>query len=128
MRFVGFYFLFLYSRGELPAKFALTAGWGDIIVALGAVLLLVIPTARQSTRLIAAWNVIGLVDILLVVATAAGLAFANRESMSALTRLPLSFLPTMIVPLIISSHVAIIARLARKPEALPAPAHAQVLA
>jgi hypothetical protein len=128
VRFVGVYFLYLHSRGQLPAKFALTAGWGDIIVALGALLLLVIPSARHSTRLVAAWNVVGLLDILLVVATAAGLAFANRESMSALTRLPLSFLPTMIVPLIISSHIAIIARLARKREPVETASHAQVLA
>lgn len=128
VRFVGVYFLYLHSRGQLPAKFALTAGWGDIIVAVGAVLLLVIPSARSSIRLVATWNVIGLLDILLVVATAAGLAFANRESMSALTRLPLSFLPTMIVPLIISSHVAIIVRLARKREPVETTTAAQVLA
>jgi len=128
IRFVGVYFLYLHSRGQLPAKFALTAGWGDIIVAIGALLLLAIPSARNSSRLVAAWNIIGLLDILLVVATAAGLAFANRESMSALTRLPLSFLPTMIVPLIISSHIAIMVRLARKREPLETTTHAQVLA
>ncbi|MCZ6555756.1 MAG: hypothetical protein O6759_06525, partial [Candidatus Dadabacteria bacterium] len=32
-RFVGFYFLFLYSRGQLPYDFAVLGGWGDIIVA-----------------------------------------------------------------------------------------------
>ena len=128
VRFVGIYFLFLHSRGQLPATFALTAGWGDIIVALGALLLLLIPTARNSTRLVAAWNAIGLLDILLVVATAAGLAFANRESMSALTRLPLSFLPTMIVPLIISSHIAIMVRLLKKRDPVESASQTQVLA
>lgn len=115
-RFVGVYFLILHRRGELPGRFALTAGWGDIIVATGAVFLLLVPAALNSNRLVMAWNTIGLIDILVVVTTAAGLAFANRESMSALTRLPLSFLPTMVVPLIISTHVAILLRLARKPQ------------
>ena len=128
VRFVGIYFLFLHSRGELPAKFALTAGWGDIVVAMGALLLLLIPVGRTSTRLIAAWNAIGLLDIVLVVLTAAGLALANRESMSALTRLPLSFLPTMIVPLIITSHIAIMSRLLRKREPVESASHAQALA
>src|ERR1044071_2068997 len=34
-RFVGFYFLWLYGRGELPYRFAVPGGWGGIIVATG---------------------------------------------------------------------------------------------
>ena len=113
-RWVGVYFLVLHGRGELPSRFALTAGWGDIVVATGAVWLLLMPAARNSARAVLAWNVVGLIDILLVVTTAASLAFADRESMSALTRLPLSFLPTMIVPLIISTHVFMMLRLFRR--------------
>jgi hypothetical protein len=127
-RFVGIYFLVLHRRGDLPARFALTAGWGDIIVATGALILILIPAALNSSRAVLVWNTIGLIDILLVVTTAAGLAFANRESMSALTRLPLSFLPTMVVPLIISTHVAILVRLRRKPEQTGAVKREQALA
>jgi hypothetical protein len=116
VRFVGIYFLILHQRGELPARFAITAGWGDIIVAIGALILVLFPALRQSTRTVLIWNTVGLIDILLVVTTAAGLAFADRESMGALTRLPLSFLPTMVVPLIISTHVAILVRLLKRPE------------
>ena len=121
VRFIGIYFLVLYRRGELPAGFALTAGWGDIVVALGAVVLIVWLQARQSIGAVLTWNTVGLIDILLVVSTAAGLAFADRDSMSALTRLPLSFLPTMIVPLIITTHVIIFIRCLRKPEPTTAP-------
>src|SRR4051812_32892490 len=32
-RWVGFYFLMLQVRGELPYSFAVPAGWGDIIAA-----------------------------------------------------------------------------------------------
>ena len=39
-RFVGFYFLWLYGRGELPYRFAVPGGWGDIIVATGAAVVL----------------------------------------------------------------------------------------
>src|SRR5687768_1974763 len=116
VRFVGVYFLFLHKQGELPGRFALTAGWGDIIVAVGVLALLLVPPLRKSSKAVFAWNTLGLADILLVVTTAAGIAFVDRESMSALTRLPLSFLPTMVVPLIITTHVVIMIRLLRKEE------------
>jgi hypothetical protein len=56
--------------------------------------------------------VLGLADILFVVATAARLALADPASMAALLRLPLSLLPTFLVPLIIASHVVLGVRLA----------------
>jgi hypothetical protein len=121
VRFVGFYFLLMHSRGELPGRFAIPAGWGDIVVASGALLIISFYKLRRSSRAVMLWNALGLFDILLVVATAGGLAFADRDSMSALTRLPLSFLPTMVVPLIITTHVIILFRLFKKPEMAQSP-------
>ncbi len=80
----GAYFLVLCGRGELPCGFAMRAGWGDIIVAV-----LALP----------------------VVALRCGLA--DWQSMHALRELPLSLLPTFLVPLIIASHVLIFFRMAR---------------
>ncbi len=37
IRFVGFYFLYLYGRHELPYRFAVWGGTGDIVVAALAV-------------------------------------------------------------------------------------------
>ena len=65
------------------------------------------------TRAITIWNVVGLIDILLVVATAARLGLQDPDQMRALTVLPLSLLPTFLVPLIISTHVIIFFRLRR---------------
>lgn len=126
VRFVGIYFLVLQNRGELPRLFATTAGWGDIVVALGALGLIIAPALQNSSRAVFIWNMLGLIDILVVVATAAGIAYADRPAMSALTRLPLSFLPTLVVPLIITSHVVVFVRLLkrRQPQKLEAPGQA----
>ena len=115
-RFVGFYFLELYKRGELPYAFAVPGGWGDIIVAGLAILVVFLPlTDPLRMRAISIWNVIGAIDILLVVATAARLGLEDPMAMRALTYLPLSLLPTFLVPLIIASHVVIFVRLLRLP-------------
>jgi hypothetical protein len=111
-RFVGFYFFYLCSRGELPFDFAAPAGWGDIIVAALAVLLLALSGARRWKMLIV-WNTVGLTDILFVVMTALRLGLEDRQSMHALREFPLSLLPTFLVPLVIASHVLIFFRAAR---------------
>jgi hypothetical protein len=122
-RFVGSYFLVLYRRGELPYAFAVPGGWGDILVASLALLLLLSgpPDTVRRRRAYVAWNVLGLLDILFVVATAARLGFAAPASMQALLRLPLSLLPTFLVPLIITSHVLLAIRLARAGQAVAVP-------
>jgi hypothetical protein len=111
-RFVGFYFFLVCSRGELPFAFAAPAGWGDILVAVLAVLLLALSQAR-NWRMLIIWNTLGLTDILFVVMTALRLGLEDRQSMHALREFPLSLLPTFLVPLIIVSHVLIFFRASR---------------
>lgn len=114
-RFVGFYFLFLYSRGQLPYDFAVLGGWGDIIVATAALLVILLATlvGKSGWIICLVWNLIGLVDILFVIATAARLTIADPQSMSELLKLPLSLLPTFLVPIIIFTHIIIFIRLYR---------------
>ncbi len=113
-RFVGIAFLVLYQRGELPYAFAVPGGIGDIIVATFALPVALAPLAPAlRQRAMRIWNVVGLVDILLVIITAARLNLADPAQMHALTELPLSLLPTFLVPLIVATHVIIFARLAR---------------
>lgn len=113
-RFVGLDFLWLYGRGELPYAFAVPGGIGDVVVAILALGLLVFRDAvERRPQLLLAWNVLGCADILYVVVTAARLALAEPKSMAALLRLPLSVLPTFLVPLIIASHILLFARLRR---------------
>lgn len=114
-RFVGFYFLFLYSRGQLPYDFAVLGGWGDIIVATAALLVILLATlvGKSGWIICLVWNLIGLVDILFVIATAARLTIADPQSMSELLKLPLSLLPTFLVPILIFTHIIIFIRLYR---------------
>ena len=114
-RFVGFYFLYLYRKGQLPPAFAIPAGWGDIVIATLALVLLVAwsRVGRQRSVLLL-WNMLGLLDILFVVADAANQALTDPASMAALLRLPLSLLITFLVPLIIGSHLLIFSRLRKR--------------
>lgn len=115
-RFVGIYFLVVYYRDRaLPRAFAVPGGWGDIIVATLALCLLVAGGRLEPRRLLVGlWNTLGLIDILFVVATATRLAVADPDSLNPLLRLPLSLLPTFLVPLIIACHVVVYWRLSRR--------------
>lgn len=115
-RFVGFYFLYLYGKGVLPYEFAVYGGWGDIAVAALALTLIVLSAdgVVKSPVYYFLWNMFGLIDILFVVGIAAKLFFANPENMAELIRLPLSLLPTFLVPIIIFSHLVIFYRLKKK--------------
>lgn len=80
-RFVGIYFLALFRRGELPFAFAVPGGWGDILVAALALLLLPVGLPRTGGRrlIYVIWNLIGLVELLFVVITAARLRLAEPD-------------------------------------------------
>ncbi len=71
VRFAGIYVLWLSSRGLLPRDFAMSAGWGHIVVAaLAAIVLLAVrPETKTGRTAILVWNVIGVVGVLFVFAT-----------------------------------------------------------
>src|SRR5574341_2569341 len=112
-RFVGIYFLVLHSKGDLPYAFAVPGGLGDIAVAATAIFVSLISSTSgvKGFRVLLIWNVFGLLDILFVIATAGRLGMADPGSINALTRLPLSLLPTFLVPIIIFTHIIIFVRL-----------------
>jgi hypothetical protein len=122
-RFFGGYFLFLYHRGALPYAFAVPSGWGEMVVAFLALLVVFVPVRAELRRhAFLIWNTFGSVDILLAAATAVRIGFSHPWQLGAFQSLPLSILPTFLAPLIIATHVIIFARLGREsPEtAIPA--------
>ncbi len=120
-RFVGLGFVIAWLEGALPAGFAIPEGFGDIIAALGALLLL--PTLRKGRvprGLLLAWNTWGFLD--LISAIVMGVLYSNStlgilSRGTATTRLmvtfPVSLIPTFFVPLFLLLHALTFKRLAR---------------
>lgn len=104
----GVYFLVLGASGILPREFTTPAGWGDILVGIAAlwVLLRCLP-ARTTWQRVAfiVWNVAGLLDILGVLGNGVRLYVRNPSFVDPFMSLPLAILPTFVVPIVIVSHV-----------------------
>jgi hypothetical protein len=100
-------------RSQLPCAFARPAGWGDIVIGVTAVALVSSMHTQFAKTVLLSWNTLGLIDIVFVVSSALRFGLKDWQSMHALRELPLSLLPTFLVPLIIASHVLIFVRLSR---------------
>ena len=125
-RALGAIFLILSATGTLPRLFALPAGLGDVVVGLLApVVGLAYPRApHKAAGLVAAWNVLGLLDL----ADALSLGFLTAPSRYAfevqpnsdlMTVLPLVLIPIYLVPLFFVLHLASLAKLRREAGATP---------
>jgi hypothetical protein len=124
-RFAGFGFLALYAYRILPGMFALPAGVGDIAIGLTAPWLLVALIRRPgfaASRAFVAWNVLGVLDLVVAVGTGAlgsllAAGVAGEVTTRPMTQLPLVLIPGFLVPVFIMLHVAALLqarRLARR--------------
>lgn len=110
---IGALFLWEESHGRLSPLFAHGAGWGDMAIGAAAIAVALFAWKRRSVvRLFA---VVGLVDILMAVGTTIYLLFIVHDPlmMSAIARLPYPLLPLMVVPLVVITHLLMIARTRR---------------
>jgi hypothetical protein len=111
-RILGVTFIVAWLGGTLPGGFALPAGIGDIAVGLLAPFVAT-ATSRRPDRLAPAWlfTLLGVAD--LVVAVSSGVLhggpplgrLAGPITTDAVTRYPLSLIPTFGVPLALLLHV-----------------------
>lgn len=136
-RTIGVVFLILLAQGQLPAHFALPAGWGDFAVGITAPLLALALVRRVSgaVPLAFSWNVLGLLD--LVVAVGMGTGFlapflvpelGPRVAPAAgMGVFPLILVPTFAVPVSVLLHLLALGRLRRQvrlgPGLVPKPAN-----
>jgi hypothetical protein len=112
--FAGTYFLVLCQRSQLPCGFARPAGFGDFVIGVLAVASVSAMHTQFARMFLLGWNTLGFIDIVFVVSSALWFGLKDWQSMHALRELPLSLLPTFLVPLIIASHVLIFVRLTRE--------------
>ena len=70
IRVLGVIFLVLYAEGRLPAPFAPSAGWGDVLIGATALPLAWAVTrfGRRVRPLVFLWNAVGVADLLAAVA------------------------------------------------------------
>jgi hypothetical protein len=126
-RFVGIGFVYGWLTGRLAAGFALPAGIGDIIVAVGCVALL--PSLLRGARprgWLLIWNWIGLADLIAAIVlgmlysnSAVGALGAGTPTTAWMVGFPISLVPTFFVPLFILVHLLIFRRLAGPSGAMP---------
>jgi len=116
-RFVGVFFLLVYSYNAIPKQFAFVGGIGDIVT---AALVLPVIWARKKKMPFAKiltwiWNIIGVVDILSVLVTAIVITKiaikTNVAGVQQFGTFPFSWIPAFAPPLIIFLHVLIFRKL-----------------
>ena len=124
-RVIGVVFIVAWMGGGLPAAFALPAGLGDIAIGGTAPFVAAAVAARRPGHraLTIGWNVLGLAD--LVNALFQGVThspspvgfLAGSITTQAVTRYPMSLIPTFGVPLALMLHAVALRR------TLPSPRH-----
>jgi hypothetical protein len=121
-RVLGLFFLLLYAAGRLPAPFAPSAGWGDVITGLVAlpVAFLVGHRVAGWRPIALVWNVLGAGD--LVAAVGLGVAsavdsplriFAAGPDTTLMSQLPMFIVPGFLVPLWMLTHIVVFGKLRR---------------
>jgi hypothetical protein len=109
-RLVGFAFVLLEARGVLPAIFALPAGYGDMAIGATATLVawkLADPSHRNSFIF---WQFLGILDLVTAASLGVTAGLIDGASTAAMTVLPLSIIPTFLVPLFLMFHIICIAQ------------------
>jgi len=126
-RLLGVFFLLLNAEVRLPPTFALTAGWGDIGVAVAAPLVAWAIHRRAAgwRGLALTWNTLGFADLVLAVTLSVGSAVDSpvrfiyeAASSGTMSTLPWILVPGFMVPLYLMTHLAIFHRLLRRREHL----------
>lgn len=127
-RFAGLGFLALYAHRVLPGMFAWPAGLGDLAIGASAPWLLVALIRRPgfaASRTFLAWNVLGVLDLVVAVGTgvlASGVAagFVGEVTTGPMARLPLVLIPAYFVPIFIMLHSAALLQARRLESAMTA--------
>lgn len=109
-RFVGVVFLMAAWFGVLPARFAVMAGVGDILTAIGAIFIAKMIKNRSGRSMLALWiwNIFGTLDIFSVLVNALLETHLSLETgtqgVLAIAQFPYSWIPAIAPVTILFSH------------------------
>ena len=111
-RIIGAVFVILEAAKLLPARFAVSAGYGDIFIGATAWFAATRLAKPANRALFILWQTLGIVDLVSAVALGVTQQFVHTPgpSMYLMTVLPLSLIPTFLVPLFLMFHVISIAQ------------------
>ncbi len=118
-RVVGLIFLALYGLGLMPGEFAIPAGWGDLAVGLAAPVIgyMLYKGYRGSCLAALSWNVVGILDLVVAVATGFLSSPGPFQTMALenpnvpISAFPVVLIPLYAVPMSILLHLAALSRL-----------------
>lgn len=118
-RMLGLGFLFLYAYDVLPGLFAWLAGLGDAMAAVGATFIGIklLSGNKVSKQTLLKWNSYGLLDFLIAVTVGTALRsnlLGSTVTTDPLSSLPVSLIPTLVVPFYITIHLIIFLQLREK--------------
>jgi hypothetical protein len=119
-RALGIFFILLAWSGRLGGPFPQSAGWGDVITGLFAVLVMGLAARPNASRdrAIWLWNAFGTLDLLAAITL--GVISANGSPLqlihagagsAAVQALPWSLIPSALVPFYLITHGIIFAQL-----------------
>lgn len=100
-RFAGLGFIALYAYRVLPGGFAWPAGLGDIAIGLTAPWLVFVLDRRPgfaASKTFAAWNVLGVLDLIVAVGSGAVHSMLATEVPGEVTTAPMALLPLLLIP------------------------------
>ncbi len=121
-RIVGVVFLVLLAQGQLPAHFALPAGWGDAAIGIAAPLVAfaLARRVRGSRTLAVSWNVLGLIDLVVAVGMGTGYlapilapGLGRVLPAAAMQMFPMILVPAFAVPVSVVLHLVALGGLLR---------------
>jgi len=117
VRIAGIVFLALGTYKILPAYFALSAGWGDIIIGATAPLAALWLANTSHRKGFIFWQLLGIADLVnaLTLGTLAGFIDPHGISTAPMAVLPMSYITTFAVPVFLILHIICIAQARRWP-------------
>ena len=111
-RILGITFVILQAYGRLPAIFGLPAGFGDMAIGATAPLIAWKLTSVRRRNSFMVWQLLGITDLVMAVSLGVSAPYLAPygPTMELMTVLPLSLVPTFIVPLLLILHLICMAQ------------------